>query len=173
MIDGWGISGEIALGWVSLHPTDVSTLVQVMAWCHQATSHYLSQCWPSCMSPFAVIRPQRWPVINKTKLNIQYKNMPKFTCFNSNNCSSSLGLQGCRYICTNQDRLLHGPSLVRTVNGIWDMASNWLVSPLCDHSFVWSKYSLGMHKSQCPLDSHDRWEFPPFIKGHRQSLPQP
>ena len=24
---------------------DKSTLVQVMAWCHQATSHYLSQCW--------------------------------------------------------------------------------------------------------------------------------
>ena len=24
-----------------------STLVQVMAWCHQATSHYLSQCWPT------------------------------------------------------------------------------------------------------------------------------
>ena len=24
---------------------DKSILVQVMAWCHQATSHYLSQCW--------------------------------------------------------------------------------------------------------------------------------
>ena len=26
---------------------DKSTLVQVMAWCRQATSHYLSQCWHS------------------------------------------------------------------------------------------------------------------------------
>ena len=25
---------------------DKSALVQVMAWCRQATSHYLSQCWP-------------------------------------------------------------------------------------------------------------------------------
>ena len=25
---------------------DESTLVQVMAWCHQAASHYLIQCWP-------------------------------------------------------------------------------------------------------------------------------
>ena len=25
-------------------------LVQVMAWSHQATSHYLSQCWPRSMS---------------------------------------------------------------------------------------------------------------------------
>ena len=32
---------------------DKSTLVQVMAWCLQATSHYLSQCWPSSMSPYA------------------------------------------------------------------------------------------------------------------------
>ena len=29
---------------------DKSTLVQVMAWCRQATSHYLSQCWPRSMS---------------------------------------------------------------------------------------------------------------------------
>ena len=28
-----------------------STLIQVMAWCHQATSHYLSQCWPRSMPP--------------------------------------------------------------------------------------------------------------------------
>ena len=35
-----------------------STLVQVMAWCRQATSHYLSQCWPRSMSPNGVTRPQ-------------------------------------------------------------------------------------------------------------------
>ena len=28
-----------------------STVVQVMAWCHKAPSHYLSQCWSSSMSP--------------------------------------------------------------------------------------------------------------------------
>ena len=37
---------------------DKSTLVQVMAWCRQATSHYLSQCWPRSMSPYGVTRPQ-------------------------------------------------------------------------------------------------------------------
>ena len=36
---------------------DRSTLVQVMAWCHQATSHYLNQCWPRSMSPYGVTRP--------------------------------------------------------------------------------------------------------------------
>ena len=59
VIDGWGISRELALRWMSLDLTDdKSTLVQVMAWCCQATSHYLSQCWPRSMSPYGVIKPQ-------------------------------------------------------------------------------------------------------------------
>ena len=59
VIDGWGISCEITLRWMSLNLTDdKSTLVQVMAWCRQATSHYLSQCWPRSLSPYDVIRPQ-------------------------------------------------------------------------------------------------------------------
>ena len=37
---------------------DQSTLVEVMAWCRQATSHYLSQCWSSCLAPYGVSRPQ-------------------------------------------------------------------------------------------------------------------
>ena len=37
---------------------DKSPLVQVMAWCRQATSHYLSQWWPRFMLPYGVSRPQ-------------------------------------------------------------------------------------------------------------------
>ena len=37
---------------------DKSTLVQVMAWCRQATSHYLNQCWPSSLSLYGVARPK-------------------------------------------------------------------------------------------------------------------
>ena len=61
VIDGWDISCEIALIWlwISLHFTDdQSTSVQVMAWCRQATSHYLSQCWPRSLLPYGVTRPQ-------------------------------------------------------------------------------------------------------------------
>ena len=40
VIDGWSISCEIALIWMSVDFTDdQSTLDQVMAWCRQATSH--------------------------------------------------------------------------------------------------------------------------------------
>ena len=57
--DGWVISSELALGWMSLNLTDdKSTLVQVMAWCRQATSHYLSQFWPRSLSPYGVTRSQ-------------------------------------------------------------------------------------------------------------------
>ena len=59
MTDGWGISCEIVLIWMSMDLTDdKSTLVQVMAWCRQATSHYLSQCWPRSMTPCGITRPQ-------------------------------------------------------------------------------------------------------------------
>ena len=59
VIDGWDISCKITIIWMSLYFTDdQSTLVQVLAWCHQATSHYLSQCWPRSMSPNGVTRPQ-------------------------------------------------------------------------------------------------------------------
>ena len=67
MIDGWGISREIALIWMSLDFTDdQSTLVRVMAWCRQATSHYLSQCWPRSLSPYGVTKPQ-WVKISCEK----------------------------------------------------------------------------------------------------------
>ena len=42
---------------------DTSTLVQVMAWRRQATSHHVSQCPPSSLSPYGVARPQ-W--VNET-----------------------------------------------------------------------------------------------------------
>ena len=59
MTDGWGISCELALRWMSLDLTDdKSTLVKVIVWCHQATRHYLSQWWPRCLSSYGIIRPQ-------------------------------------------------------------------------------------------------------------------
>ena len=45
--------------WIVQDPTDdKSTLVQVMAWCLQATSHYLNQCWLRSMMPYSIIRSQ-------------------------------------------------------------------------------------------------------------------
>ena len=51
----WLVSSKNnALGWMPKDLTDDrSTLVQVMAWCRQATSHCLTPCWPSSMSHMA------------------------------------------------------------------------------------------------------------------------
>ena len=59
VIDGWGICCELALRWMSLDLTDgKSRLVQVMAWCHQVTSHYPSQYWPRSLLPYGLTGPQ-------------------------------------------------------------------------------------------------------------------
>ena len=59
VIGGRGNSCVIDLKWMSLGTgLDKSTLVQLMAWCRQATSHYLNQCWHRSMSPYGITRPQ-------------------------------------------------------------------------------------------------------------------
>ena len=69
--DGWGISCELALRWMSLDLTDDrSSLVPVMAWCRQATSHYLSQCWPRSLSSYGVTLPQLSNRVSASHLKI-------------------------------------------------------------------------------------------------------
>ena len=54
-----GTCFETAHKWLLLKLTnDKSTLTQVMAWCRQATSHYLNQCWPRSMTPYSIMRTQ-------------------------------------------------------------------------------------------------------------------
>ena len=49
----------ISLQFVPRSPIDnKSALGQVMAWCRQASSHHLNQCWPRSVSPYGVPWPQ-------------------------------------------------------------------------------------------------------------------
>ena len=76
-IDTLRNSCETALRSMPQNPSDdKSTLVQVMAWCRQAASHYLSQCCPRSLSPYGVTRPQ-W--VNG-KCNISNGNSRKSVC---------------------------------------------------------------------------------------------
>ena len=52
--------------WTILMTSPYSLLVQVMAWCHQATSHYLNQCCHhTCIMTYGITWPQwvnsLWP----------------------------------------------------------------------------------------------------------------
>ena len=53
-VDMLGIQINLTLEWM---PEDLihgqSTLIEVMAWCHSATSHYLNQCWPEFLCHMA------------------------------------------------------------------------------------------------------------------------
>ena len=52
-------SYKIAIRWMPQNTfDDKSTLTQVIAWCRQATSYYLSQCWYRSMLPYGITRPQ-------------------------------------------------------------------------------------------------------------------
>ena len=71
-IDTLSNSCETALRSMPQNPSDdKSTLVQVMAWCRQAASHYLSQCCPRSLSPYGVTRPQ-WVKENIHEIYIFY-----------------------------------------------------------------------------------------------------
>ena len=81
-IDILSSSCEIGLRWLPQKPTDdKSTLVQVMAWCRQAASHYLSHCWPRSMS-----RPQwvKIPITVSPHKHLGISNHQQLNClFNS------------------------------------------------------------------------------------------
>ena len=55
---------------------DKSTVVQVMAWCCQATSHYLCQCWLSSLLPYGVARPQWVNEISQNQSSMVMKEVP-------------------------------------------------------------------------------------------------
>ena len=54
---------------------DKSTLVQVMAWCRQATSHYLSQGWSRSLSPYGVTRPQCVNSLVRGRLELNFRSV--------------------------------------------------------------------------------------------------
>ena len=74
-------SHDNALRWMPRDLTDdKSTLVQVMAWCLMATSHYLSQCWLSSLSPYGITRPQ-WVIFFVIVIGSPCKwNLQTFRC---------------------------------------------------------------------------------------------
>ena len=66
--------------WMPVDITDgKSTLFQVMAWCRQATSRYLSQYWPRSLSPFGVTRPQ-WVKQTKELVSCRFVNQILLFC---------------------------------------------------------------------------------------------
>ena len=77
VIGGWVFSCGSALRLMSMTIAhDKSTLFQIMAWCCQATSHYLNQCWPRFVSSYGFCAPQ-WVQQCTLSQNISHGNADK------------------------------------------------------------------------------------------------
>ena len=63
---------------------DEWTLVQVMVWCRQATSHYMRQCWPNSSPPTPQYAPVGHNELNRSGrlwLKIHYKMVESFQLY--------------------------------------------------------------------------------------------
>ena len=133
---GWGISYKIALRWMPQDLTDdKSTLVQVMAWCHQATRHYLSQCWPRSMSPNVLTRPQ-W-VNPETAGIFFFKMLHHFLVFSSLTIISVWNWSNTMNLLTAQYLLMAWAFSVRA-----SIAITLSIHP-CVSSCLWVKLTTG------------------------------
>ena len=80
-------SYDNVLRWMPQNLTDdKSTLVQVMAWRHQATSHYLNQCWLRFSTPHGITRPQWVNSLASERYGGNFKSLILELMFMSNLC---------------------------------------------------------------------------------------
>ena len=67
-----GTCCEISLMWMPQNLTnEKSTLIQVMAWCHQATSHYLGQCWLNLFCHIVSLGHYELALQGENELNVE------------------------------------------------------------------------------------------------------
>ena len=126
-------------------------MVQIMAWSHQATSHYLSQCWPRSTSAYGITRLP-WVYVS-SHVSLKPKQTPRWCRKGSHRTSSSwqfhqtsdgqwafttlliyLGFhKWCLWICQQIHESVDTIALVVT-NGAWKK-----VDPCCTQT----KYTMG------------------------------
>ena len=147
LIGVFRFSNDSAPRWMPWDLTNLkSTLVQVMAWCRQSTSHYyLSQCWPSSMSPHGITRPQ-WVNISIHRLNT----------LNSSPCQGLTHWGRVTHICVGNLTIIgsdNGLSPGRRQAIIWTNVGILLIGPLGSnfsemlieiHTFSFKKIHLKM-----------------------------
>ena len=107
-----------------------STLSNAMAWCCQARSQYLSQCWPISTSPYGITR-SHW--VKSLRPRDAY--MPRKTC---HYCADDGRHQA--IIWTNAEILLIGP-----------LGTNFSGMLIKIHAFLFKKMHLKMSSVKCRI----------------------
>ena len=124
------------------------TLVQVMAWFRQASSHFRSQCWPRLLSPYSQ-HMQNDPMLSV--VNSYFKE----GWYIQLSVIKNIHINAKRYLKMNQIHILFhcimhllGKSYVKTMDYI--MFILWLSKtyrlPLCDCPSASNMYARGMGK---------------------------
>ena len=147
---------------------DQSTLLPVMAWCRQATSHYLSWCWPRSLSPYGVtghneltdhIVFHHWTIVKLLrtifKLYIRQEDWRLVgTSGHGDKSSPSLYLDQCQLI-------IHSANKIRTCLfiqnmfwgyiGIWLWVSEWETRKY-KFDLLWPGEAIWHHRPGSTLD---------------------
>ena len=138
LIDIFKSSYDNVLRWMPQNLTDdKSTLAQVMAWCHQATSHYMNQCWPRSPTPYGVTRPH-W--VNSMSIGLPIPEIQIFQNF-------TLKIQG----------QSHGWGNARSHSASNILLTQILFIPSCQMALAFLRYGyfkIGPWKSK---DQSHRW----------------
>ena len=131
---------------------DKSTLVQVMAWCRQATSHYLSQCWARSMSPNCVTRPQWVKIIDyclhgiRTDLTLHIYNKTSFLKISKSMQSSATSIfrsyKFLWYLVFVPEALFSSSLPVRHASNLWSAMGSVLI-------YFLACYKLGEVRLSC------------------------
>ena len=92
------ILSAVAFMWMAQYPpSDKSTLVQVVAWCHQVASRYLNLHCPRSIMPYGITKPLR---VNQSIITIAWNSLKSVIimacCLFSNKPISELMLISCQ-----------------------------------------------------------------------------
>ena len=95
-----------------------STLAQVMAWCHQATRHYLSQCWPRCVTIWCHSATKSIKMYNEVENNTVKCHYN--ACHYNANASLTRSILGSQTAPTSWHALMTVPEWLSTWAKVWN-----------------------------------------------------
>ena len=103
-----------------------------MAWCHQAASHYLSQCWPRSRSPYGVTRPQWVNLFIITCISMHISILRYVQVHTVNSQRRWLNMRSLR-ICTSFTCFAAKPKTTTICSHVWQ---KWYFQE-CSHALIY------------------------------------
>ena len=110
-------------------------MVHIPAWCHQATSHYLSQYWPRSVSPYEVTRQQcliNWWFTRHIQITVKCHYNACHYNANASLTRSILGSQTAPICPHDHPRVAQHMGYRCEIIAVWSATA--AMTPLCSHT---------------------------------------